>query len=894
MSSEDEGASLAGEWRHTYKRDVVTRLYPSQRAITEWDGKLTVVIGGPGGSKTTIKNLLADRLTDEGKFAPDECASISFNQSVAAETQEDLERELGVRGYDIGATTAHAKALEVLKKAGPEKRRGGVRVQVADDTDQKLAYQAVLHRLGEPDLSTWNILSTLKKVDKLKQSRVTPDELEEALGKEDAYERAGVLISQLKTASEALLRPAEATAAELTRIQGHLLSIADTLAESIPQEYESAAADSELAPLAHDAWTYLEYIRQTALRCVSWLEEHEAGICGSHPELAALPGYLLGDDKADSQLPDDLSSWSVSYRPQSEASLFFEEMTEAAAVLDTWRAYQDELDARGLIDFQDLLAEAIRLLETDPELRAEVQLKRLMVDESQDLTPPMVKFARLLADDEVILFGDTAQTINEWAGANRTTVQRLIDDGAIKEVLGVDFRKHPKIESLCDTFRATIDGEEALEMDSHREKVAGGSHTWPQRPILSVEQMDDGQAEYEAVIQAIEENRVPDWDVPEDVMVASLTRTTAAVGDSQQILCRLDIPYEVRGGGIADGTARVCALLRFVATIAGLGPQTPYVGQYDDTVEKAKYTLDLDESDAVSKLPSIMEWFFDVPASVATSALDRDECNEWVALVRIANYGNEEWLDKPAYRPAFEHAYQTLITIARRARLDRLPRLLDVIRDHCPLHRQFADPEVALDALEAAAGAVGERTRERPPRADLGAIQQLIARWDIDTGSNQDATHELSNIHKYKGSEADIVICRNLVSSAWRVRDLSPTQFDRDRAVENLARVRHRLAFDECPATESFSLRKLHNERRAAYVGASRARDLLVLIGCGDDSESAPASAVNPDGCLPTAIKRYDLTRSFDPWSELHDAIDDTGWREWTRTELGLPEEESM
>ena len=84
--------------------------------------------------------------------------------------------------------------------------------------------------------------------------------------------------------------------------------------------------------------------------------------------------------------------------------------------------YQDYKKNSGLMDFDDLLVEMIRLMESDEEVRAEVagRYSHLMVDEYQDTNPPQARLVRLLTTghDNVMAVGDDSQSIYAFRGAD--------------------------------------------------------------------------------------------------------------------------------------------------------------------------------------------------------------------------------------------------------------------------------------------------------------------------------------------------------------------------------------------------------------------------------------------------------------------------------------------
>jgi ATP-dependent DNA helicase UvrD/PcrA len=77
------------------------------------------------------------------------------------------------------------------------------------------------------------------------------------------------------------------------------------------------------------------------------------------------------------------------------------------------RAFTALMDARGLIDFDDLVVGAVAALEADPQVRARWQARfsYLCVDEFQDVDAAQLRLVRVLAEPEQNLFvvGDDDQ-----------------------------------------------------------------------------------------------------------------------------------------------------------------------------------------------------------------------------------------------------------------------------------------------------------------------------------------------------------------------------------------------------------------------------------------------------------------------------------------------------
>jgi superfamily I DNA/RNA helicase len=122
--------------------------------------------------------------------------------------------------------------------------------------------------------------------------------------------------------------------------------------------------------------------------------------------LAELPAVADGEDPP-SEPPDPaaldtiVSAWKVEGRPPPPAA--------TSAV----RAFEALMQARGLIDFDDLVVGAVAALEADPQLRSrwQARFRHLCVDEFQDVDAAQLRLIRLLAapEDNLFVVGDDDQ-----------------------------------------------------------------------------------------------------------------------------------------------------------------------------------------------------------------------------------------------------------------------------------------------------------------------------------------------------------------------------------------------------------------------------------------------------------------------------------------------------
>mgnify|MGYP001567049907 FL=1 len=97
-----------------------------------------------------------------------------------------------------------------------------------------------------------------------------------------------------------------------------------------------------------------------------------------------------------------------------------------------WQKYNEGLREAGALDFDDLLAETVRLFRERPEILGEYQkrFRYIHIDEYQDTNTIQYDLARLLAaaHRNVCVVGDVDQSIYSWRGADFENLLRFEED----------------------------------------------------------------------------------------------------------------------------------------------------------------------------------------------------------------------------------------------------------------------------------------------------------------------------------------------------------------------------------------------------------------------------------------------------------------------------------
>ena len=142
---------------------------------------------------------------------------------------------------------------------------------------------------------------------------------------------------------------------------------------------------------------------------------------------AALEGASLFASHLSGVLPEvgERKRQALSERALAEAR-YEEDM--ARVVYDLYRAYQAAMRSRGLLDFGDLLLEAVLLLEGREDLRETLResYRYIMVDEFQDTNTAQFRLVSLLSEPNmanVTVVGDEKQAIYGWRNARVENVE---------------------------------------------------------------------------------------------------------------------------------------------------------------------------------------------------------------------------------------------------------------------------------------------------------------------------------------------------------------------------------------------------------------------------------------------------------------------------------------
>jgi DNA helicase-2/ATP-dependent DNA helicase PcrA len=205
-----------------------------------------------------------------------------------------------------------------------------------------------------------------------------------------------------------------------------------------------------------------------------------------------------------------------------------------------YRTYEQRKAKAGKLDFEDLLGEAIRLMEFNASARQTVQnrYKAFSVDEYQDvnLLQQTLLDAWLAGRTDICVVGDDYQSIYGFTGA---TPDWLIDfpkryPSAHVVTLTRNYRSTPQVLEVANRLTTSLRG---------REKVL--TPTRDVGPECTLASHADGADETDAIVKEI--NRLATQGTPFEE-IAILYRINARSDDYEEALLAAHIPYQVRDG----------------------------------------------------------------------------------------------------------------------------------------------------------------------------------------------------------------------------------------------------------------------------------------------------------------------------------------------------------
>jgi DNA helicase II / ATP-dependent DNA helicase PcrA len=210
-------------------------------------------------------------------------------------------------------------------------------------------------------------------------------------------------------------------------------------------------------------------------------------------------------------------------------------------VAQVYELYERKLKAAGALDFDDLLVDAVKLLQKDVEIRTRLQQKYryLLIDEYQDTNKPQYLMAKILseANHNIFAVGDEDQSIYGWRGANIQNILNFEHDFSNCKIIRLE-QNYRSTQTILKAASTVVSNN---RMRKGKTLFSVGEKGEPL--VLMITENDDDEAERLAA-------RIEDQiraNVPRSE-IALLYRTNAQSRALEESLKRRFIPYKIVGG----------------------------------------------------------------------------------------------------------------------------------------------------------------------------------------------------------------------------------------------------------------------------------------------------------------------------------------------------------
>jgi len=492
---------------------------------------------------------------------------------------------------------------------------------------------------------------------------------------------------------------------------------------------------------------------------------------------------------------------------------------ESEAVAAIFDYYEKALRSANALDFDDLLLEAVRLLQHDDATREawNRRLCYLMIDEYQDTNRSQYDLMRLLSESHrnICVVGDEDQSIYSWRGAD---IRNILD-------FEHDFPNARTIR-LEQNYRSTKNILAAAGAVVENNKARKGKKLWTEAGAgdrIGLYAAYDSENEALFIADTIEKHLVSH---PGD-HAAVLYRTNSQSRQIEEALRRYGRKYNVVGGFSFYQRAEIKDVVAYLKMAAS-------------------------NSDSVSLLRVI-----NTPArGIGRTTVEQIErygrehgLNLWDSIERIID---DEHLSTRSQSSlvVFRNLIQELSLVASNA---SLPDLIRFILDRTGYKRMLEaektpEAETRLENLDELITAAAEAAERGESVSDFLDHAALVA--DADSFDER-APVTLMTLHNAKGLEFPVVFLAGMENGL----------FPHSRSMDSEA--------------------MLEEERRLCYVGMTRARQRLILtwaryrrrFGGGDQERSSPSGFLSevPENLIVNLGPRDD-PGEVDLYAERHDA----------------------
>ena len=385
-----------------------------KQAVDSIDGPL-LIVAGPGTGKTQLLTTRIAHILATTDTAAENILCLTFTESAVQTMRERLIQLIGQAAYSVTISTYHSFGADIIRRYPEYFSDFSVR-QPIDELGADTIIRSIIagleydHPLKYSDSYIKDIISFISDA---KTALLTPEDL----------------LSLVKHNSEFIKK------ASCLSIK--ILSTIQKVDKKSPSLFNKLLAELKQIKLSTPSKTKFISLQQLAIE--------------------SLQQALSDAQEANSSKP--LTIWKNKWLSKNQqADFIFDGMytqKRIAAAADVYQQYLQSLEINQLFDYDDMILQAIKLLESNNDLRYSLQEQYLyiLLDEFQDTNAAQLRLVELITDSpiyegrpNICAVGDDDQAIYAFQGAHYSHMLQF-----------TSLYRNVEVVSLVDNYRSTDD-----------------------------------------------------------------------------------------------------------------------------------------------------------------------------------------------------------------------------------------------------------------------------------------------------------------------------------------------------------------------------------------------------------------------------------------------------
>ncbi|MBQ9171910.1 ATP-dependent helicase [Candidatus Saccharibacteria bacterium] len=359
-------------------------LNENQRKAVEYlDGPL-LVLAGPGTGKTQLLSEKVAYILKHTDTNPENILCLTFTDAGAMNMRERLKTVIGQDALKVNIGTYHAFGSEVLAQYK----------NYSEDYDRQLDSPI-------DDITQFKIIKEIQ--DNLPGNDILRgDKIKDIMGVISEAKKAGLTEDDLVKIAKKNMEDSEILSNAISPLLLNVVpyKFKESLEGAYQPIHELLKDYSDLKPITKNIERSIAAMARELNEAMAIaLDKGSVGALSKWKD-----DYFEKDEKGNYRLKDRIRNKKL------------------LSVANVMKQYEDYLNENGLFDFNDMIEEAVRILNTDTgfKLTLEERYQFILLDEFQDTNPSQFAIVKAITDYEkpnIMAVGDDDQAIFEFQGA---------------------------------------------------------------------------------------------------------------------------------------------------------------------------------------------------------------------------------------------------------------------------------------------------------------------------------------------------------------------------------------------------------------------------------------------------------------------------------------------